>query len=524
MSQIPKSVDVLVVGYGPVGAALTALLGRYGVKVLVVDKAPDILMSPRAIALDNEALRVLQMVGLAEDAFDKVAIPYVRMRCPFVGDFGRVNSSGSIDGHPKLVTFYQPDLERALRRLVSGHETTIALTGTEVLGFEEVSDGVRATLKVADGTTEIVHSRYLVGADGASSIVRKAIGQDFQGQTYSEDWLIVDAKNVPGGFDHIEFICDPKRPTPHMIAPGNRIRWEFMLRPGESREEMEKDETIARLLSPWAKAGELQIERKAVYRFHARSCNEYSKGRAFLIGDAAHITPPFVGQGLVAGLRDAANLSWKLAWVVKQQASPAILRTYNQERRPHATKMIALAKLMGKLVMPSNRFMAILIHGVMALIRKIPLVRRHLDDLGIKPKNEFDTGLFVRGGSALRRGSVLPQGVVRAQDGTAMLSDDALGSALSLVGFGRHPGDYLSADTAAQWAARGGETLQFCQRGESVHRGPNSFEDLDNRLTPGGAPYGWCAVIRPDRTVLHDGPVEEANRLVRESLALLVGS
>lgn len=524
MNKIPEPVDVLVVGYGPVGAALTALLGRYGVKVLVVDKAPDILMAPRAIALDNEALRILQMVGLAEDAFDKVAIPFVRMHCPFVGEFGRVNSSGSIDGHPKLVTFYQPDLERALRRLVAGHASTTELTSTEMLGFEEVPEGLRVSLRLADGSGATMHARYLVGADGAGSMVRKAIGQDFQGQTYAEDWLIVDAKDVPGGFDHVEFICDPARPTPHMIAPGNRLRWEFMLQPGEIREEMEKDETIARLLAPWAKAGELRIERKAVYRFHARSCARYSQGRTFLVGDAAHITPPFVGQGLVAGLRDAANLAWKLAWVVKQQASPAILESYDQERRPHATKMIALAKLMGKLVMPRNRLMAILVHGAMALARTIPAVRRYLDDLGIKPKNEFDAGLFLKGSSRLRRGGVLPQGWVRSPEGVVALSDDALGSALNLVGFGRDPSDHLSKDTAARWAARGGSVLQFRQRGESVHRGANAYEDLDNSLTPGGAPYGWCAVVRPDRTVLHDGPIEDAERLVHESLALLSGS
>jgi 3-(3-hydroxy-phenyl)propionate hydroxylase len=372
---IPETVDVLIVGYGPVGAAVAALLGRYGVRTLVVDKAPDILMAPRAIALDNEALRILQMVGLPEDAFEKVAIPHVRMHCPHVGEFSRLNTSGSIDGHPKLVTFYQPDLERALRKRAEDHTSVETLACTEMRDFVEENDGIRAMLKLEDGSVAVVKSRYLVGADGAGSKVRKAIGQDFGGKTYAEDWLIVDARNVPGAFDHVEFICDPARPTPHMIAPGGRIRWEFMLRPGESREEMEKDQTIARLLAPWAKAGALEIERKAVYRFHARSCERYSKGRVFLVGDAAHITPPFVGQGLVAGLRDAANLAWKLAFVIKGNAAPAILETYDQERRPHATKMIGLAKLMGGLVMPSSRFMAVLIHGTMALLRRMPGLR-----------------------------------------------------------------------------------------------------------------------------------------------------
>lgn len=521
MNEIPESIDVLVVGYGPVGAALAALLGRYGARVLVVDKATDILLAPRAIALDNEALRILQMVGLPEDAFDKIAIPQVRMHCPVVGEFGRVNTSGSIDGHPKLVTFYQPDLERALRRTAQGLAGVSVRTGTEMIGFSEQEDGVLVRLRAPDGGEQQVRARYLVGADGAASQVRRAIGQEFEGRTYAEDWLIVDAKNVPGGFDHIEFLCDPKRPTPHMIAPGGRIRWEFMLRPGETREAMERDETIARLLAPWGDSGQFEIERKAVYRFHARCCERFSRGRVFLVGDAAHITPPFVGQGLVAGLRDVANLAWKLAWVLNGQASPAVLDSYDQERRPHAAKMIALAKFMGGLVMPGNRAMAVLVHGAMALLRKIPVLRDFFDELGVKPKNEFERGLFVRGPSRLRRGGQLPQGLVRAASGAVLPSDDALGHRLVLVGFGRDPEAGLSPELHARWRARGGGFVHFCLRGEAVYRSAQSFEALDNALLPGGAPYGWCAVLRPDRTVLHDGPLAEAERLLRETFALL---
>ena len=519
--SIPHTVDVLIVGYGPVGAALAALLGRYGVRTLVVDKADAILMAPRAIALDNEALRILQMAGLPEDAFEKNAIPYVRMLCPHVGEFGRVNTSGSIDGHPKLVTFYQPDLERALRHKAESFDCISAMSGTEMLDFIEEPKGIRVALRLADGSEATVHARYLIGADGAGSRVRKAIGQEFHGKTYTEDWLIVDAQNVPGAFDHVEFICDYKRPTPHMVAPGGRIRWEFMLLPGETSETMEKDETIARLLAPWANASDVRIERKAVYRFHARSCERYSRGRVFLVGDAAHITPPFVGQGLVAGLRDAANLAWKLAWVVKDLAAPAILDSYDQERRPHARKMIALAKLMGRLVMPSSQPMAILIHGAMALLRRIPPLRTFLDELGVKPKNQFDEGLFVKGHARLRRGGLLPQGLVRSANGEVALSDDAFGADLSLVGFGLPAETQLKAETLELWTRRGGRVVQICQRGETVHRSGRAFEDMDNHLVPGGAPYGWCAVVRPDRTILHDGPIGEADRIVHESLALL---
>lgn len=516
-----EQVDVLVVGYGPVGAALGCFLGQYGTKALIVDKATDIVLAPRAIALDNEALRILQMAGLAEDACARVAIPHVRMHCPYVGEFARINTSGSIDGHAKLSTFYQPDMERALRAQVARHASLQTRLGVELTAFMQDSDGVLATLRQADGRTLTVRARYLVGADGASSLVRRGIGQDFGGETYIEDWLIVDAKNVPKPIDHVEFICDPKRPTPHMVAPGARERWEFMLRPGEKREQMETAEAIRDLLRPWGDPEQMHIERKAVYRFHARTCESFQKGRVFLVGDAAHITPPFVGQGLVAGLRDVANLGWKLAWVLRGQASPAILGSYDQERRPHAKAMIGLARFMGYMVMPRNAVLAIVSHGLMRILRLIPGLRDLFEELGVKPKNRFRRGVFVQGRGRLERGGCIAQALTRDRKGRHLLSDDALGPQMALVGFGLDPAQHLAPELRTAWERHGGRIVQFCLRGEALHRGPRCYEDMSGALVPGAAPYGWCAVVRPDRTILHDGPVEKTDRVVRESLAVL---
>jgi 3-(3-hydroxy-phenyl)propionate hydroxylase len=522
LSHLPAETDVLVVGFGPVGAALAALLGRQGVQALVIDKVRDVMLMPRAIALDNEALRILQMAGLDESAFERIDIPEVRMHCPLVGEFGRVNTAGSLDGHPKLVTFYQPDLERALRCEVEKFPQVTVRCGHELTRLDAREDGVLATVQGGDGSQHQVFARYLVGADGASSRVRTLIGQDFQGQTYAEDWLIVDAAQRTGrAIDHVEFLCDPRRPTPHMPAPGGRERWEFMLRRGERAEDMLAPARIAELLAPWVRSDDLVIERKAVYRFHARCCDKFSEGRVFLVGDAAHITPPFVGQGLVAGLRDAANLAWKLAWVVKGHATPALLASYDQERRPHARKMIQLAKLMGRLVMPRSRLSAVLVHGAMRGVGLVPPARRYLEELRIKPANRFRRGFFMpgRGGGSLRRGGQLPQGQVR-QAGLVHGSDDVLGDGMVLVGFGVDPGQLLDAQTRARWAARGGTLLQFgtrCKAGAGTTRFCETLGDTPWQ----GMPRDWLVVVRPDRVVLHDGPADSARRLVAESLRLL---
>lgn len=514
----PASTDVLVIGYGPVGACTAALLGRQGVHTLVIDRVADILMNPRAIALDNEALRILQMAGLDDMAFERIAIPEVRMHSPLLGQFARANTAGSIDGHPRLVTFYQPELEQALRRQVAQWPHVQFCSGLELVDLQQDDSGVTAVLQDSDNRQHNVRCNYLVGADGARSKVRNLIGQDLKGTSYSEDWLIVDASQREGkAIDHIEFICDPRRPAPHMPAPGGRERWEFMLQPGEQAEQMERPEKLGELLGRWIDARELHIERQAVYRFHARCCDSFQQGRVFLAGDAAHITPPFVGQGLVAGLRDAANLCWKLAWVSKGLAAPAILDSYDIERRPHARKMIDLAQLMGRLIMPRSQFKALLVHGLMRLMGLLPPLRALFEELKIKPANRFDSGLFRAGKTC---GGQLAQGLVRPLDSAIVLSDEVLGERLSLVGFGVDPQAMLDEPARARWLARGGQFLQVGLRGQRPAGSTPFVEDMSDALVPAIKP-GQLAVVRPDRVIMHAGPATQAAQMIKECLALL---
>ena len=517
--------DVVVVGLGPVGAALSVLLGRYGLRVLAIDKATEIFTKPRAIALDNEALRILQMVGVRDGEFATVAIPQVQYHSPLFGRFARIGTAGIIDGHPMLVTFYQPELEALLRRKLTEHPSVQTRLGAELQMLHDDGEQVHLRGCDADGRSWQARARFVVGCDGASSLVRRLLGLEFEGQTFAQDWLIVDAQEVPQPIDHIEFICDPRRPTPHMVAPGGRQRWEFMLHPGEDAQAFERPEAVRRLLAPWCDADRIHIERTAVYRFHAREVRSFSKGRCFLAGDAAHVTPPFAGQGLVAGLRDVANLGWKLAWVVRGQADARILDSYDQERRPHARKIINLARFLGSLVMPRNRGAAFVLHGLIRAARLLPRGRALFDDLKLKPENTFDHGLFWRNRrqERLRAGASLPQAWVRPAGGAPMLSDDAFGLHWALVGVGVDPAARLRADQLHQWRAAGGKVWQWCQRAQAQHlaSADRRLEALDETLLPRRAPLGWVFIVRPDRCVMAEGPVEEVESLLDQALQRL---
>lgn len=522
---VPGQCEVLVVGAGPVGLAIANLLGLHGVDALVVDRAPAIQTHPRAIALDNEALRILQYAGIrAEADFAIVPIPEVRMLSPFFGCFVRMKTAGLRDGHPQLVTFFQPELESALERALERHASVRLHRGVECLALADAEGGIVAELQEGTGDPARVRARFVVAADGASSAIRHRLGIDFEGESYAEDWLIVDALDAPRPVREISFHCDPVRPAPHMPAPGGRQRWEFMLHPGESREAMLEPSRIHDVLRPWTGGVPLPIERSAIYRFHARVLSRFSAGRVFFAGDAAHLTPPFAGQGLVAGLRDAANLAWKLAWVLRGQAGEEILASYDTERRPHARAMIGLARLMGRLVMPRNRLVALLLHGIARLVSLTPGLKTHVEELGLKPQNRFRRGLFAprRRGAPVERGNHFPQALLRGTTGEVRPGDLALGPRLLLLGLGVDPCAHLDEASRARWQALGGELA--CILPATAGGVVPAWRDAERVYLRALPPGGWLVVLRPDKVVMLDGPPAEAAALVDGAERLLRGA
>ena len=349
---MPDAYDVIVVGAGPTGDTLALLLGQAGVKTLVVDKAPEIYPLPRAAHVDHETVRVFQQVGAAEaimstcrsaDRYDFLSADRQVLM--------RFLMAGSPSGWPASNMIHQPSAEAALRQRMADHAAITLRPAWELLDYQTGEAGVTARFQTAEGPQEAT-AKFLVGCDGASSKVRALAGAKIEDLQFDEPWLVIDT--IVQDYSRLPSvnlqICDPARPTTCVMMGAGRHRWEFMLKADETPEIALDDAFIAKLLEPWNVEGAVTLERKAVYRFHALIAEDWRFGPVFLAGDAAHQTPPFAGQGLCAGVRDAANLAWKLAAVIKGEASDALLDSYTAERRPHVKAVIELALMMGRTV------------------------------------------------------------------------------------------------------------------------------------------------------------------------------
>lgn len=412
--------DVLIVGGGPTGVTLAALLAGQGVSVIVAEKELGIFPLPRAAHIDHEAMRILQEAGAAEavmatsaraDAYEfRNAKGHVLMA------FGGAAGIGP-GGWPIANMIHQPSVEAALRASLAARAPGALRSGWEILAFEDEADRVTAAFATPEGD-RLLTARWLVGADGARSPVRKACGITFEDLGFEEPWLVVDVlvddpERLPTA--NLQ-ICDPARPTTCVLMGEGRHRWEFMILPGESAKAVSTAESVERLLAPWDVAGAVRIERTAVYTFRARIAEQWRKGRVLLAGDAAHQTPPFAGQGMCSGLRDAANLAWKLAAVSKGEAGAALLDTYQPERAPNLRATIDMACLMGRMVCTTSRV------GAWVRDLKFGLARR----LGKLPDGPpayppLATGAIVSG--AAGAGSYFPQAL--GADGSRL--DDVLG-------------------------------------------------------------------------------------------------
>jgi len=349
----PIDCDVLIVGGGPTGVTLGLLLARGGVNTLVIDKAAEIYPLPRAAHIDHEIMRIFQELGVANE---------VAATCRTSSRYDFLNAKGEIllrfegmerigpGGWPASNMIHQPSVEAILRAAAEGQANLQLKTQWNWTAFTNEGGTVVSSIVTPEGEQQI-RSRFVVGADGARSPVRTAAGIEMDDLGFDEQWLVIDTLVQDfGRLPKVNLqICDPARPTTCVLMGSGRHRWEFMLKPDETAEQFPDDDFIAALLKPWNIDGAVTLERKAIYRFNAKVVKTWRKGPVLLVGDAAHLTPPFAGQGLCAGLRDAANLAWKLI-AVFNGAGQALLDTYQSEREAHVRPIIALAMMMGRTV------------------------------------------------------------------------------------------------------------------------------------------------------------------------------
>jgi len=342
--------DLVVVGFGPTGATLAGLAALRGLRVVVVERDRELFALPRAVQCDHEVLRIIQELGCAEEV---VADGVVNEGLDFLAADRRVLLSFSVPtlaptGWPTSVFFHQPTFEATLRRAVVSLGVEVRL-GATVSGLVQHDAGVDVAVSGAGH----LRARWVVGCDGARSATRQVIGTSLRDTGFEEEWLVVDLQlegAVPGLPSRCLQVCDPSRPHTLVPMPGGRFRFEFMLLAGESADELLDPATIRDLVSGWIDPALARVERAAVYTFHGLVASTWRDRRVFLAGDAAHQTPPFLGQGMCAGMRDAANLAWKLAAVATGGAPDCLLDTYQAERQPHAQAVIDAAVEFGRLI------------------------------------------------------------------------------------------------------------------------------------------------------------------------------
>ena len=514
MDQQGLTCEVLVIGAGPVGLTAAALLSARGVDVVVVERRQGPSDEPKAISLDDESLRTYQAAGIVDDVL-RVIVPGTGTAYSDSQDQPLFHARAAVPhrlGYPFKNPFAQPDLERTLVDALERRPNVRLRFGTAVTGLTQ-TDGEVAVELASGGAALVARASYVLGADGGRSSVRSAVGITMTGRSYDETWLVVDTtgdtRRERYGMHH----GNPDRP--HVIVPGlhGRCRYEYALSADECEPGAEPPfALIERLLAPYRTITPDQVERAVAYRFHALRATEWRRGRVFLLGDAAHMMPPFAGQGLNSGIRDAANLSWKVAAALGGGAAPALLESYQQERKPHADAVIASSEKLGRLVMTRSPRLALARDAAVRRALATPSGRAFFEEMRYRPVARFADGLVLDPGAHPLTGTQVGQPLVFDVAGHRQVRlDEVLGPDWALVGVGVD---------AAVWRVRTPELAALGPRLVAVplddtvdELGPDVRVaiDLDTRLYGElGTARGRFVLVRPDRFV---AAVAEPDRL-----------
>ncbi|PZO04083.1 MAG: FAD-binding monooxygenase [Hyphomicrobiales bacterium] len=499
----PDHYQVVVVGFGPSGAVAASLLGHHGIRSLVIDRQREVYDKPRAIAIDHEIMRLFDNLGVADQVLPHVAPFHASEHFGAEGQLIRridtVPEPYPLSYVPTMV-FTQPPVEAALRAHAQSYHGIEVSLGTELVDFTPSDQAVTLSLRADDGSLRTVTADYVIGCDGASSGIRERLGIALDDLVFDEPWLVVDVLVDDAALGRLPQtaaqFCDPKRPTSFIIGPGRHRRWEIMLLPGEDPRAAQTPERVWELLARWLTPEDGTLWRAASYRFHALVAQRWRKDRVFIAGDAAHQQPPFIGQGMCQGVRDVANLVWKLARVLEGRSGETLLDSYETERSRHVRELTTRIKAIGQVICERD--------PVAARERDA----RILAEGGGRPRTitrqdivpPLATGLLTQADDP-GRGKLFPQPWVETPQGRARL-DTVAGVGLRLV-IEAALAARLSGGILAQIQAWGLRLVVLSQHGEQPVPGADiMIEECDGVLC------GWfeasgraAALIRPDHYV-----------------------
>ncbi|MFC9835526.1 bifunctional 3-(3-hydroxy-phenyl)propionate/3-hydroxycinnamic acid hydroxylase [Rhodococcus sp. NPDC127530] len=519
--------DVLIVGAGPVGLTTANFLGMYGISTLVIDSRDTLIDYPRGVGLDDESLRGFQTLDLV-DAVLPHTVPNQIMR--FVNGnnqlLAEIAPSETPFGWPRRNGFVQPLVDAELLSGLDRFAHTSVLWSRTLVSYAETPDRVTATIEKADGERSTISTRYIVGSDGGRSTTRRVMGTSFDGTTASTRWLVVDIHNDPLGTPNIYVGADPQRPYVSVsIAHGIR-RFEFMIKPEETDTQAEDPTFVASLLAPFVDdPASLDIIRRRVYTHHSRIAGEFRRGRVLLAGDAAHLMPVWQGQGYNSGIRDAVNLGWKLAAVVNGSATDALLDTYDAERREHATAMIQLSTLVGKVISPTNRSLAAVRDVLLINLSRLPSLKRYIVEMRFKPMPRYKRGAVLHNpgsdpaNSPVGRLFIQPRVDTRSKQNVML--DEVLGSWFAIVCWNNSPAAVLDEKSFREWKSLGAKFFSLRPLTQ-MHWPDDDHPDVEVVGDRNGDLKAWfdthqesVLFIRPDRVVAGACTAQSASPIAR---------
>jgi 3-(3-hydroxy-phenyl)propionate hydroxylase len=499
--------DVVIVGAGPVGLTLALQLAQAGIDTIVLERHHEIIREPRAVGIDGESIRTWQAIGLTDQMLPHI---HFLLGGRYFNADGKELFRLSYDGQepcgfPMKQSFEQGETDQVLANAMSDQDHGRLWFGHDVTAYEQDHDGVsiRATDKNDQPIT--ITARCLVGCDGGRSTIRRLMGASMVGSANELPWLVLDTFDPYFKSEHnAMFFCDPARPGMTLRVTPEHRRWEWMLLPGERPEDLLAESKVEELLSPFTDMSKVKIFRKRVYNFSAVIADKWRDRSVMLAGDAAHMTPPFAGQGLNAGIRDTRNLYWKICLLVNGASTPAILDSYELERREHTRQLIEFAVQLGERIQPLDEREARERDEFFEQLSADPEKKiAYVDELAKSQSiRRIEAGAVVSAEKHPINGRYVLQPRVTVNGKDETLLDDLLGDGFSLAGFGCNPHDELAPEMTALVRQLGARIVELTPDSDK-----NGVVDslFDGEL-------GTMALIRPDRFVLSAFTAETAEQ------------